>query len=461
MARSSAKWPRILKHCATLKQFATQKHCESMKHTGTVKCFGLGVALVLGLAGCEASRAGAHAEVPVWTHHPAWSLEVVYSTPLLAQSRKHGEPYERGGAEIDVKGRRVFVGSSDAGLYALRAIDGQVIWRFETVGAVQSEPLYDAKENALYFGSNDGALYKVDADRGLLKWRFMSNAEVARRPQLVGDTLYAVNANDTVLAVDRRTGERRWSQHRTPALGMEIAGHGGALVWRGKVYMAYSDGTVTAYDAETGVEVWQPIDLSGEAEEQLGEVPKYLDVDTSPVAGSVEGTAVVYVGSYEGGVFALDADTGNVVWSLPAVMGVSDLLLWEQPEHTNISGEGPKEPARKILVAATGTSGLWGIDPEQGTELWRRDLPDGGISRPAPLLGALLVSTTRQGLFLVHPLDGAIIDGIHSDLGFAMAPATHGNRAFIMTNGGTFLGLYAREPSRLEELPYKAGLKPL
>jgi outer membrane protein assembly factor BamB len=419
-----------------------------------------------GLSGCEASRAGAHAEVPVWTHHPAWSLEVVYSQPLLAESRRHGEPYERGGAEIDVKGRRVFVGSSDAGLYALRAIDGQVIWRFETAGAVQGEPLYDPRENAVYFGSNDGALYKVDADRGLLKWRFMSNAEVARRPQLVGDTLYAVNANDTILALDPRTGERRWSQHRTPALGMEIAGHGAALVWRGKVYMVYSDGTVTAYDAETGAEMWQPIDLSGEAEERLGEVPRYLDVDTTPVAGTVDGGAVVYVGSYEGGVYALDADTGNVIWSLPAVLGVSDLMLWEQPEHANNSNpdqsdQAPKEPARKILIAATGTSGLWGIDPEQGSELWRRDLPDGGISRPAPLLGALLVSTTRQGLFLVHPLDGAIIDGIHSDLGFAMPPATYGNRAFIMTNGGNFLGLYAREPSRLQSLPYKAGLKPL
>jgi outer membrane protein assembly factor BamB len=429
--------------------------------TGLGRAAWIGALLGSVLLSCEVSRAGAHAEVPVWTHHPAWSLEVIYSHPLLAQSRKHGEPYERGGAEIDVAGRRVFIGSSDGGLYALRAEDGQVIWRFETVGAVQCEPLYDPQENVVYFGSNDGALYKVDAERGLLKWRFMSNAEVARRPQLVGDVLYAVNANDTVLALDRRTGERKWSQHRTPALGMEIAGHAAALVWRGKVYVSYSDGTVTAYDAANGSESWQPIDLSGEAEEQLGEVPRYLDVDTTPVAGSVDDNAVVFVGSYEGGVFALDADTGNVVWSLPTVVGVSDLLLWEQPAHPNRTGEGPKEAARKILIAATGTSGLWGIDPEQGTELWRRDLPDGGISRPAPLLGALLVSTTRQGLFLVHPLDGTLIDGIHSDLGFAMPAATHGNRAFIMTNGGTFMGLYAHQPDRLDTGPYKAGLKPL
>lgn len=417
--------------------------------------------LPLALSGCEASRAGAYPEVPVWTHHPAWSLDLVYTRDLRAASREQGEPYERGGVELDTAGRRVFVGSSDGGLYALGAEDGQVLWRFETLGAVQSQPLYDAVENALYFGSNDGALYKVDAERGRLLWRFFSNAEVAQKPQLEAGTLFAVNANDTVLALDPKTGKRRWSQHRTPALGMEIAGHGAALAWRGRVYMVYSDGTVSAYDAKSGLEVWQPIDLSAEAEQTLGEIPRYLDVDTTPVPGFVEGTAVIYVGSYEGGVFALDADTGNVVWSLPAVVGVSDLMMWEQPERPNRTGEGPREPARRLLIAATGTTGLWGIDPQSGSEVWRRDLPDGGISKPAPLQGALLISTTRQGLFLVHPLDGQLIDGIHSDLGFSMPAATHGRRAFILSNGGTLLSLYARPPEQLDDLPYKAGLKPL
>ncbi|HTM43429.1 MAG TPA: PQQ-binding-like beta-propeller repeat protein [Polyangiaceae bacterium] len=421
----------------------------------------LGLTSILGVCGCEASRAGAYPEVPVWVHRPSWSMDITFSRDLRAHSRQKGEPYERGGVELDVAGRRVFVGSSDDGLYALHAEDGTVIWRFETVGAVQSEPLYDPVEDTLYFGSNDGALYKVRAEDGKLMWRFMSNAEVSRRPQLVNGTLYAVNANDTLLALNATTGQRRWSQHRTPALGMEIAGHGAVLVWRNKAYMVYSDGTVTAYDAKTGVEAWQPIDLSGEAEQQLGEVPRYLDVDTTPVAGNVEGNAVVYVGGYEGGVYALDADAGNIVWSIPAVTGVTDLILWEQPAHRNLLGDGPDEPARKILIAATGTSGLWGIDPQSGSELWRRDLPDGGVSRPVPMLGALLVSTTRQGLFLVHPLDGRLIDGIHSDLGFAMPAAAYGHRAFIMTNGGKLLGLYVRSPQKLDAEPYQAGLKPL
>ena len=53
-------------------------------------------------------------------------------------------------------------------------------WRFETLSSVQCEPLYDEAEDAIYFGSNDGALYKAAALDGTLLWRFNTNAEVAR-----------------------------------------------------------------------------------------------------------------------------------------------------------------------------------------------------------------------------------------------------------------------------------------
>jgi hypothetical protein len=62
------------------------------------------------------------------------------------------------------------------------------------------------------------------------------------------------------------------------------------------------------------------------------------------------------------------------------------------------------------------------------------------------MAGALLVATTRYGLFLFSPMDGAVIDGIDTGGGVAMTPAVHGRRAFVLTNGGALLSLHVQTP---------------
>lgn len=401
------------------------------------------LALLLAVAACDGGRGGAPPEAPPWRHRAGWALDVDYSRQLVASTRSGGEPYERGQPEIDVRGRRVFVGSSDRGLYALQAVNGETLWRFETLGYVQGAPLYDPEEDVVYFGSNDGALYKVRADSGRLLWRLMTNAEVARRPVLAGDVLYAANANDTLVAVDRKTGQIRWAQHRTPAMGMEVAGYSGPTLAFGRVYMGFSEGTATCFDAATGDEVWEPVDLAAEAEQSLGDIPTYLDVDTTPVATRIAAGNVVIFGSYQGGVFALEAETGLQIWSNPGVLGVSDLELWEQPSVQ--LPEGPTQP-RRLLLVATGTTGLWALDPDNGREVWRRNLPVGGVSQPQRIAGALLVNASQLGLFLLSPIDGSVIDGIHFADGANTTPAAYGNRAFVLSNNGTFLALSVTPP---------------
>lgn len=372
-------------------------------------------------------------------------MHVVFDREIVAAARRVGEPYQRGQPELDPEGMRLFVGSSDHGLYALRARDGDPLWRFETLGFVQCAPLYDASENTVYFGSNDGALYKVDADTGALRWRFMTNAEVARRPVLQGGLLYAANANDTVMAIRPDSGELVWSQHRTPAAGMEVAGYSGPAVAFGKVYMGFSDGNVTAFDAKTGEERWQPLDLSAEAEQLLGEVPAYLDVDTTPIAAQLDTGPAVIVASYEGGVYALDADAGTQLWTNTNVLGVYDITLWEQPAHRARDG-GAEVPAQRLLLAASGTSGLWALDPDTGDQVWRRALPDGGVSAPVPILGALMVTTTELGVYLLSPRDGSLIDGAHLAYGASSTPAVHGTHAFVLSDTGHLFGLQVTPP---------------
>jgi len=413
--------------------------------------------IVAALAGCataERVNDRVNPEVPLWYHHRSGAMHVVVRRPLTAPGRTVGEDYERGRAEIDPVGGRVFVGSADHGLYALRAGDGGTIWRFETLSIVQCEPLYDAELDAVYFGSHDGAFYAVRASDGKTLWRFMSGAEVAKKPVLVGETVYVANGADQLFALDRRTGKTRWNVHRTSALGMEIAGYAGPAYDNGTIYMAYSDGNVAAYDARTGAEKWTPVDLTADAEHAGGEAPRYLDVDTTPVVDDAPpgsgAQRVIYVAGYAGGVVALDAETGARVWSNDRATGVTELTLFKERAHVpNPFGPdrgGPIVPARKVLLASSASSGLWGLDPATGRALWRNKVPEGGITQPVQIAGAVVFGTTRYGLFLVSPINGKVIDAFDLGTGFAQTPAVYGHRAYVVSNAGTFVGVHVEPP---------------
>jgi outer membrane protein assembly factor BamB len=325
----------------------------------------------------------------------------------------------------------------------------------------------------------------VRASDGLLLWRFDTAAEVTRRPVVYRGTLFATNANDTLLAIDPGTGKMKWFRHRTPAFGMEMSGYAGPAVHGDRVYAAFSDGVVMSYDVRDGAQRWYPVDLTAQVEQaRTGEELRYLDVDTTPVITKSSKDWVVVVASYEGGVFALDADTGMQVWVNEGATGVTEIALWEwaaSPKPTVERGAdradrdagtsspsssatvaattpdaGPRQPRasvptdegmHRVLICSSGLSGLWGINPDDGKELWHRDVPSGGITAAAPIQGAALVGTTRYGMFLVSPLDGGVIDGVHSGGAFAATPAAHGSRAFVLSNEGVLFGVHVEPPS--------------
>lgn len=408
----------------------------------------IGLALGLATTACDQLGSIAKPEIPLWVHHPGTALRIEARRELSTKRLDAGEAFERGAPTIDAPHRRIFVGSSDHGLYALSATTLATLWRFETGGRVEGHPLYEPREDAVYFGSNDGAVYKVRAADGQLVWRFATNGEVLRRPVIHGSTLFAINANDALVAIDALSGKLRWFRQRQSAYGMEIAGHAGPTVHDGLVYAAFSDGMLLAYRVEDGSEAWPtPVDLNAEAEQASvrGEL-RYLDADTTPVVAplqkSEDGTTELglFVASYEGGVFALDPKTGGQRWRNDKAVGVTELVAWTGKKRP-VPGVDEDPGTHAVVVASSGLTGLWGLEPSDGHPRWRRELPAGGVTPVVPWHQALLVGTTRYGLFLVNPLDGRVVDGIAAGGSFAATPAAHGMHAFALSNEGVLFGL--------------------
>jgi outer membrane protein assembly factor BamB len=104
-------------------------------------------------------------------------------------------------------------------------------------------------------------------------------------------------------------------------------------------------------------------------------------------------------------------------------------------------------PERKILLASSGASGLWALEPVTGSTIWRIPIPEGGVTAPAAIAGALLIGTTEYGAFLLSPLDGRRIDGFDLGTGFSQTPAAFGDRGFLLSNAGTLVGVQVNAPA--------------
>ncbi len=63
----------------------------------------------------------------------------------------------------------VFVGANDGYLYAFRADDGTLLWRYKTHGKRLSTPT--TKDGMVYIGADDGGVYALQARTGSLLWQ--------------------------------------------------------------------------------------------------------------------------------------------------------------------------------------------------------------------------------------------------------------------------------------------------
>ena len=195
---------------------------------------------------CLQDQAGADGFVVAWdadTGRELWRFRSapIESSPLL-------------------KGRRLFFGSWDAGVYAINANTGKRIWRFGADDQVNTSAAY--WKGRVYIASDGGTLYSLSAKTGKLLWSAQSQSRFGSRefwyatPTVAYGRVYIGNTDGTMYVFGAKSGKLLWAR----PLGSYI--YGAAAVYRRKVFVGTYDGQFYALDAATGDTVWQ-IDAQG------------------------------------------------------------------------------------------------------------------------------------------------------------------------------------------------------
>ncbi len=320
-------------------------------------------------------------------------------------------------------------GPDHTGAYASPAPSlSSLAWKFKTGGRVISSPLVIG--NTIVVGSTDGALYSIDRHTGTQRWKFATEGPIASSPAYRDGLFYIVSGDGKLYALDHGDGEPKWTfatkgERRFTAPGI----HGATprtermpdpfdvflsspTIVGNVVYFGSGDQNVYAVDATTGALKWSFA---------TGDV-----VHASPAV--VDG--VVYIGSWDRNLYALDANTGKERWRYTTG---NDTTIYNQ------IGLASSPAVANGMVFVGGRDGHFhAVDARTGALKWKHDNRGGWtIASPAVRGGAVYFPTSDGRRFkALDVATGAVrIDLQNKAISFS-SPALAGEVAYYGTSDG-------------------------
>ncbi len=320
---------------------------------------------------------------------------------------------------------RIFAMDAGGGVSALTQ-DGAVIWQanvlpeFDNNADVSGGGLA-VGGGTVYVTTGAGEVLALAANSGAVQWRQRLDGALSGPPTVSGGAVYALGRNGSAAALDTGTGRILWQIEGAPRPG-GMLGAGAIAVSGGTAYLPYSAGQLTAV-SQNGDQLW----TAGIAGERLGRAyTGFGDVTGDPVIAG----GTIYVGSAAGKTAALSAATGQRIWTAtegalnaPLVVGGSVFVVNDQ--------------ARLVRLSANDGAVIWAQTmPYFNNEKPRRF--KGITAHYGPVLagGHIVVASGDGTLRLFDPASGAIVGQAEIPSGAASSPALMGGMLLVMGQNG-------------------------
>ena len=301
----------------------------------------------------------------------------LWAVDLTAQFDKGGKV---SGGGLAYGGGRLFAATGYGEIVALEPASGAVIWRQRFDAPVMGAPTVD--NGVVYVSGRDGSAFALTADAGKILWDIPGTPNGvgmvgAAGPAVADTTILFPSAGGEVTAVMKDGSARIWQSsvagRRLGRVYAAIADVTADPVIHGSTtYVGTSAGRTFAMNTETGALIWS--------------APEGALAPVLPVGGSV------FLVNDEARLVRLDAATGEVIWSVEMPYFVKEKVK----KRKAITAHYGPVLAGGRLVVASGDGILRFFNPADGTLLATADLPGGAAAQPA-LAGGTLYIVSGKG----------------------------------------------------------------
>jgi len=175
-------------------------------------------------------------------------------------------------AAIGVDGT-IYIGTEKK-YYALDGKSGAKKWDFETgeKNFLSSPTIGD--DGTVYVTSKDGKVYGLDAETGARNWEYYTGKSVYTTPAIGSDGTVYVMAYKRLLALDGRTGAKRWqfSVPNSPIISYSFSSP--TIGPDGTLYVAFNDGKLFAIVSGSKGPAKSPWPMLGQNPQHTGRAAK-------------------------------------------------------------------------------------------------------------------------------------------------------------------------------------------
>ncbi|HSF80987.1 MAG TPA: PQQ-binding-like beta-propeller repeat protein [Anaerolineales bacterium] len=191
----------------------------------------------------------------------------------------------------------IFAPNAGNKLFAFNS-QGQMLWTFESQGALWAKPISDPDCTCIYLSSMDHRIYSIDAQSGRQNWMTddLGGSIVGTPAFDPSGVLFSGTFASEMLAIDAQNGSIIW---RTPTTGWVW---GGPVLADNLLYFGDLSGTLYALNSQTGQISWT-IQADGPISDSL-----LVTEDT------------IFFNTEAGSLYAIGKD-GNFVWPQPKLIG--------------------------------------------------------------------------------------------------------------------------------------------
>jgi outer membrane protein assembly factor BamB len=327
-------------------------------------------------------------------------------------------------------------GNRSVGLISIYPTINQQRWILPIKDGVVSE--LAVSNQSVYFGGGDGFLYSVNLENGRVNWKYGIRNPIISRPTISDGRLFVTTSDDTVYAFDAGTGKWLWHYRRRSSPSATIYGASAPLVDGNEVIAGLSDGFLVSLSRDEGQLKW---------EKKLHSGVRFTDVNAHPVLEN----GIIYIPSYDGALYALKRQGGDVIWRFDSG-GSKDVAL----EENNL-----------YLPSSDGV--IYSLQKNNGKVLWKFEMDRGVPTRLAITDQYVIVASSYQYLYVLDKNTGKGLYrfNVGYGSGFYGSPAFDpaSQRLYILSNSGNLYAFSLRQPIKRQRPhgitdPYEFGLEP-